>query len=147
MGFSTVAAELLFFIAVIAISVGVIAVFGTYIDQVKGAMSDKNQYVVGQLRTDIVITNIDNSTNSLRIYVKNVGTEQLATDCIELYVDGGWVSLTANRIVDPTTGAEVSTWVPKATIKLNPAAAPLNGGSVHEAKLVTCNGIWDSKNF
>jgi archaellum component FlaG (FlaF/FlaG flagellin family) len=147
MGFSTVAAQIMFFIAVVGISAGLIAVFGNYLDQAKGAMSDKQQYIVGQLRTDIAISNIDNSSGHLIIYVKNVGKEQLKTSCMNLYVDGSWVSLTSERITDPTTTNPVDYWAPEGTVKINPSSAALVGGQVHEAKLVTCNGVTDTEDF
>ena len=147
MGFSTVTAETMFFIAVVLLSAGLISLFSVYVDQTKGAISDKQQYITSQLRTDIAITNIYNSSGDLLIYVKNVGNQQLKTACVELYVDGSWVPLAQNRITDPSTAAEVADWDAQATIKLDPASAPLNSGSVHEAKFVTCNGIWDTEGF
>jgi len=147
MGFSTIAAQILFFIAVVGISAGVIAVFGSYIDQTKSAMSDKQQYIVGQLKTDIVISNIDNQSGHLFVFVKNVGKEQLKTDCINLYVDSGWVTVTPARITDPSTGSEATYLDSEDTIKIDPQAAPLGENSVHEAKVVTCNGVWDTESF
>lgn len=147
MGFSTVSAQLLFFLAVVVISAGVIAMFGGFVDQTKGAMVDKQHFITGQLKTDIIITNIDNSSGDLNIYAKNVGHQQLDTDCLELYVDSGWVALTAPKITNPSTGAAVDKWDTEATIKLSPASAPLNSGTLHEAKVITCNGISDTENF
>jgi len=147
MGFSTISAQIMFFIAVIAISAGTIAVFGSYIDSAQGAMSDKQQYIVGQLRTDIVISNIDNSSGHLYVFVKNVGNSQLKTDCMNLYVDGGWVNLGPTLIVNPATGSALTYLDPEATMELKPTAAPLRTTTVHEAKVVTCNGIWASENF
>jgi archaellum component FlaG (FlaF/FlaG flagellin family) len=150
MGFSTVAAQILFFIAVVGISAGLIAVFGNYLDQAKGAMTDKQQYIVGQLRTDIVISNIDNSSGHLTIYAKNVGKEQMKTDCMNLYVDGSYVQLSAPMITDPSTGTpgnQVAYWPPEGTVRIIPSSATLIDGSVHEAKLVTCNGVTDTEDF
>jgi archaellum component FlaG (FlaF/FlaG flagellin family) len=147
MGFSTVAAQILFFIAVVGISAGIIATFGFYVDESKSAMSDKQNYVIGQLRTDVAITNIDNSSGHLYIYAKNVGKQQLQTDCVELYVDSAWANLTSATIVDPTTGSPLTTWDIEETVKLKPTSAPLNAGSVHEARLITCNGVSDTENF
>jgi archaellum component FlaG (FlaF/FlaG flagellin family) len=147
MGFSTVTAQVMFFIAVIAVSAGLIAVFGTYIDQAKGAMSDKQQYLMGQLRTDVAITNVYNGSGHLYVFVKNIGKQDLKTGCLELYVDNYYVTLGAAQIVAPSTGAATSDWPPEATIELKPTSATLGSGSVHEAKVVTCNGVWDSENF
>ena len=133
--------------ALVGISAGVISMFSSYVDQASGAMSDKQQYVTSQLRTDIIVTNIDNSSGDLDIYVKNVGNEQLDTECLELYVDSAWVNLASNDIVDPSTGSAVTDWGPEDTLKLMPSAAPLNAGSIHEAKIVTCNGISDTEDF
>ena len=147
MGFSTAAAEIIFFIAVVGISAGIISVFSNYVAQASNAVTDKQQYITSQLRTDIVITNIDNSSGHLHIFLKNVGNEQLGTDCIELYVDSAWVTLAANIIVDPSTGSAVTEFNPEDTIQLKPTSAPLNAGSIHKTKVVTCNGISDAEDF
>ncbi len=147
MGFSTVATQLLFFIAVIGLSAGVLAVFSDYLNRSMGAMGDKQAYITSQLRTDIRITNIDNSSGHLHIYAKNIGDEKLGTDCVELYVDSAWVTLIPTRITYPA-GGEMDVWLPEETMKLNPQSAPLNSdAAIHEAKLVTCNGISDTENF
>jgi archaellum component FlaG (FlaF/FlaG flagellin family) len=147
MGFSTVSAEILFFLAVVAVSAGVIAVFSSYVDRAQGAMSDKQAHIVSQLRTDIALTNIDNSSGHLYIYMKNIGTEQLKADCMNLYVDGGWVNLGADIMVDPATGLAKKYLDSQSTLEFKPIAAPLNSNTVHEAKVVTCNGIWAAENF
>jgi archaellum component FlaG (FlaF/FlaG flagellin family) len=147
MGFSTAAAQIIFFIAVVGISAGVISLFSNYVDQAQGAMSDKQQYITSQLRTDISVTNIDNTSGHLHVFVKNVGNEQLDTECIDLFVDSGWVTLAANEIVNPSTDSAVTAFDPEDTIQLKPSTAPLNSGSIHEAKIVTCNGISDTEDF
>jgi archaellum component FlaG (FlaF/FlaG flagellin family) len=147
MGFSTVSAEILFFLAVVAVSAGVIAVFSSYVDKAQGAMNDKQQYIVSQLRTDVAITNIDNSSGHLYIFVKNVGSEQLKTDCMNMYVDGGWVNVGAGQIVNPATGAALAYVDSESTVEFKPTSAPLSLNTVHSAKVVTCNGIWASSNF
>jgi len=147
MGFSTVAAQLLFFIAVVAISAGVIAVFSGYVDQATNAMSDKQQYISGQLRTDVRVTNVDNSSGHLYVYVKNVGNQQIKTNCTELYVDNGWVSLTASNIQEPSTSNPAEYLSPEGTMVLKAPAVELSGSSVHEVKFITCNGISDTENF
>ena len=147
MGFSTVAAQLLFFIAIVGISAGIIAVFGDYIDQTTGAMGDKQAFITNQLRTEIAISNIDNSSGHLHIYAKNIGDANLNTDCLELYVDAGWVNLAVSEIVDPADDTAKELWLIEETLKLKPSTAPLNTGSIHTAKIVTCNGVADSENF
>jgi archaellum component FlaG (FlaF/FlaG flagellin family) len=147
MGFSTIAAQLMFFIAVVGLSAGMIAVFGNYLNQAQGAMSDKQQHIVEQLRTDLVITSIDNSSGHIYVYVKNVGKEQMKTDCVNLFIDGSWVNLGEAIIVDPSTGSAATLWAPQDTIELKPLTAPLNSQAVHEAKVITCNGVSDAKSF
>jgi archaellum component FlaG (FlaF/FlaG flagellin family) len=147
MGFSEIATQLLFFIAVVGLSAGVLSVFSDYLGQTMGAMSDKQHHITSQLKTDIKITNIDNSSGHLHIYVKNIGNEQLNTDCVEIYVDSQWVTVAAARRTDPATGSQMTTLLPEETLKLNPAAAPLNSGTTHEAKVVTCNGVSDTEDF
>lgn len=147
MGFSTVAAQAIFFIAVIGVSASLISVFSSYVDEASNAMSDKQQYITSQLRTDIVITTVDNSSGNLYVFVKNVGNEQLDTECVELFVDSGYANLDADDILDPATASQVTEWDPEDTIELRPDAAPLNSGSIHEAKVITCNGVTDTEDF
>ncbi len=148
MGFSTVAVQLLFFIAIMGISAGVIGVFSDYIDQTTGAMGDKQNFVTSQLRTSIKISNIDNSSGHLYIYAKNIGDETLNTDCIELFVDNGWANLGAAVIVDPSDESAKDIWDLEETVKLKPATAPYDTTvTTHSVKIVTCNGVADSENF
>jgi archaellum component FlaG (FlaF/FlaG flagellin family) len=148
MGFSLVTAEMLFFIAVVIMSASLIALFGNYVDQTRGAMSDKQQYLVGQLRTDIAITNIDNSSGHLHVYVKNVGNQQLKMSCMNLFIDEGYVNLAANEVKDPVDSSAVEYLSTEKSVKLTPATTTYsNAKSVHEAKVVTCNAVWASENF
>jgi archaellum component FlaF (FlaF/FlaG flagellin family) len=148
MGFSTVAAQLMFFIAVVAISGGLISIFGTYIDQASMAMGDRQNLMSERLRTSIDITSIDNTSGHLRVYAKNTGTTQLKTECVDLFIDGGYVNLAAANIVDPADGVtQIRYWDSKTTIRINVPEATLNSNTIHQAKLITCNGITDTENF
>ncbi len=147
MGFSTVATQLIFFIAILGISAGLISIFSGYVDEASGAMSDKQQHITDQLRTDIIVTNIDNSSGHLHVFAKNIGDYTLDTECVELYVDSGWVNLGAAQIVDPSTDTAVTVWAPEDTIQLKPSTVALNTDSIHEVKVITCNGISDTEEF
>jgi len=149
MGFSIAASHIIFFIAVVAISAGVVTVFSDYIDQAKGAMTDKQSRLTGQLKTDVEIVNVyfDSSTDpdTLHVYSKNVGTKVLATDCMNLFIDGAYVELAASDITDPSSGSQVSEWSLEQTIKID--ASQDLASDIHTAKLITCNGESDTHDF
>lgn len=147
MGFSTIATQLLFFIAIVGLASVVLGVYSDYISQSMGAVSDKQGYITSQLRTDIRITNIDNSSGHLHVYAKNVGEEILGTDCVDLYVDGGYVAVIPSRKTDPSDGSTLTEWIPEQTLKMNPVSVALNDVVTHTAKVVTCNGVTDNENF
>jgi archaellum component FlaG (FlaF/FlaG flagellin family) len=147
MGFETVATQLLFFIAVVGLSAGVLAVFADYLQISMGAVRDRQTHITSQLRTDIRISSIDNSSGYLHIYVKNIGDEILRSDCVELYVDGAWVTVIDSRKTNPATGAQMSYWRPGETLKINPQSAPLGEEGIHTARVITCNGVVDTKHF
>ena len=148
MGFSTVGVQLLFFIAVVGISAGVIAVFADYTDQATGAMGDRQRSLASQMRTDIKITNIDNSSGHLHIYVKNIGSEPLSTSCVSLFIDSGWANLSSQDIVDPSDEEEKTHWLSTETLKLKPSSTQFDHSlQTHSAKVVTCNGVSDTERF
>lgn len=150
MGFSIAASHIIFFIAVVAIAASVVAVFSDYVDQAKGAMGDKQSRLTDQLKTDVKIVNVlyDTGTNpdTLLVYAKNIGTKKLDVDCIDLFIDSAYETLAYTDIIDPSTADNTTIWELEQTLQLNASQNGLSS-DIHEAKIITCNGVSTSYDF
>ena len=78
MGFSTVAAQAIFFIVVILAAVSISAVFTSYMDSATTAAGAKSKALVGQIGTDITITDVIGNATNFTVYaaVKGVGVHR-----------------------------------------------------------------------
>jgi archaellum component FlaG (FlaF/FlaG flagellin family) len=145
MGFSIASAHIIFFIGVVAISAGVIVAFNAYIDETKGAMTDKKNFITDQLRTQIEIVNVRYSGGVNYIYTKNVGDRLMETDCINVFVDNKYISDSNLAVVNASSGEARDEWDVEETLEFR-ATESISPGS-HTAKVVTCNGISDEYSY
>ena len=149
MGFSTVSTHIILLIAVLTIVGGLITTFNAYIGETRGAMHDKQKAIVSQLRTDIEVINVDASVadDNVSVYVKNVGDEKLATDCLDVFIDGDWVKFNSTTdVVDPDTDTPIDVWMPEETIRID-GNVTIDADEIYVAKVVTCNSISDTLQF
>ncbi len=146
MGFSIPSAHIIFFIGVVAVSAGVIAAFNNYIEETKGAMTDKKNFITNQLRTQIEIVNARYASTVSYIHAKNVGDRLVGTDCISVFVDNTYIADGSLAIVNASdTGTARTEWDIEETLEFQ-ATKSLTGGT-HTVKIVTCNGISDTYTY
>jgi archaellum component FlaG (FlaF/FlaG flagellin family) len=112
-------------------------------------MTDKQSRLTDQLKTDIEVVNVlyDSGPSPDReyVFVKNVGTVKISTRCMDLFIDDTYIPLSAADITDPDTGSEVNETDIQDTVRLNGSLDLAS--DVHEATVVTCNGVTDSFDF
>lgn len=89
-GFGDAASALILFIAVLAISVGLVVAFQNFVVETQDSLEDQNDLTSNKLRTSLSITNIvyNSTSNNVSVYVKNIGQTQLTTEFIDLFVNG-----------------------------------------------------------
>ena len=148
MGADSLASTLLMFIAVMLMTVAVITLLENYISETSGVVSAKQKSMISQLQTDISIIEVNSTSTWSRIYVKNIGSNDLATRCINVIVEKELLTNASFQVLDPDTNEQMTTtWASTKTILINATHSDLSTGTTHEVKVITCNGISDSYIF
>lgn len=96
MGFGDAASQMILFIAVVTISVGLVFVFNSYIDESAGTVSARQDYLNNQLRTAVVIESVSYSPGQIIAYVKNTGDTRFYPNDSTVYVNKERIPLGAN---------------------------------------------------
>ncbi|RLI92329.1 MAG: hypothetical protein DRO65_00110 [Candidatus Altiarchaeales archaeon] len=150
MGASTIVSHLILFIVVLGMTITLVSVLTGYVSQTGAVINLKQRSMINEIKTNIKIVSIKaenlSQNSTLKLYVKNTGYVTLKTSCLDVFIDREWVkNFTA---IDPDSLELKSLWNPKETILLNVTLPKtLNESEVHEAKVVTCNGVSDSELF
>jgi archaellum component FlaF (FlaF/FlaG flagellin family) len=149
MGFGTIAAQVIMFIAIISVASGVFIVLTTYTQQTTDSFRIQKERIVSEIKTDISITQIsyDNASNTTLIYAKNTGETKFRLAETDAYIDGVRVSTDARNItVEPDTDiGNPGLWDPGETV--NVTITKRVGAGVHEVDIVAPNGVGDQESF
>ena len=88
-GFGGVASTLIMFIAIIGVTTGMVMSFQNYFIETKTVLDSQQKQTNQKLKTFISITNVyyDDSSDNLRVYVKNTGSIQVDTRFVDFFVD------------------------------------------------------------
>ncbi|RLG22050.1 hypothetical protein DRN74_01400 [Candidatus Micrarchaeota archaeon] len=98
MGFSTVAAQAIFFIVVILAAVSLSAVFISYMDATTAATGLRSRTLIKQMSTDIVVTDVVANATNFTVSLRNVGDTILVPNLTDVFISGAYVSR-SNRTV------------------------------------------------
>lgn len=87
--FGGVASTLIMFIAIISVTTGLVIAFMNYTQSTKRSFDQQSELAGNKLRTSVSISNIyyNTTSNSVYVYVKNIGDTALDTKLFDLYVD------------------------------------------------------------
>jgi archaellum component FlaG (FlaF/FlaG flagellin family) len=148
MGADSLASTMLMFIAVMLMTVAVITLLENYISETSGVVSAKQKSMISQLQTDISIIEVNSSGTASKIYVKNIGSNELRTSCINVILEKELLTNSSFQVLDPDTSlAMTTTWSSTKTILINATHSDIGTDTTHEVKVITCNGISDSYIF
>ncbi|MBN2567599.1 hypothetical protein JXB02_05975 [Candidatus Woesearchaeota archaeon] len=151
MGFSSVTAHLIMFIAVMGLATGLVATFKNYVDSNNDAMSAQWTYMSNNIKTDITISNsgYDNVTNLTTVYAQNTGKTQLDPDYVDVYIDDLFIPRdTSNRtiqIVPSTDTSNPGVWDPKEILEIVVNGSLADGS--HTVDVATQYGVADTDTF
>lgn len=145
MGFGTIAANAIMFIAIIMIAGGFVIVMNNYLQQTTDSLQVQKNNLNNQIKTDITITSaVYNQTNHvINCYVENTGKTTLIINDTDLYVDGYRVSRD-NRTITIQQDTQVASsylWYPKGIIQITATYAL--GAGIHKLSVVTDYGASD----
>ncbi|MCB9358842.1 hypothetical protein H6503_02840 [Candidatus Woesearchaeota archaeon] len=149
MGFGSIAAQMIMFIAIVTIATSVVFVLNNYTQQTTDSLKTEKDRVVDVLKTDITITSIafDNSTNTTTVYIKNTGKTKLSLNYTEFYIDGLRFSPNnrTSSIEADTEKANVLAWEPTEIARF---AVTYNLSSgIHTLRIAASNGVYDEDTF
>ncbi len=144
MGFDSIAANLIMFIAVITVASFIVGLFNTYIQETSATLTLKKNKILEKVETDFDIINIDfNSTlNRTVAYALNTGSRELKPEELFVFIDGSLVEkANYNITLDSDSNIEnPSLWDPKEILIIN-ISMYLDNTTRHKLKLVYSNGV------
>lgn len=121
MGFGTLAANIIVFIAVLMLASGLIVVMNAYVQDTQESLTEQKTRLVNELRTQISIQTLAYDNVTLDVYVKNEGTTNLQLNTLDLYLDGNRISRDDTTVAiepDTLTGGP-TLWNPREVIKVS----------------------------
>lgn len=142
-----VASTLIMFIAIVGISTGVVLSFKGYIDSTQSSFAFQNELTVSKLKTALSVTfvNYDSDTDTLYIYVKNIGETRLRPTNFDLFVNQVFYSdfevFYADNLSNPMT-----LFSPQDTLVIVKDNVVLDSGT-HEVRVVTDLGVGVRESF
>lgn len=143
MGFGTVAANMIFFIAILTVSAGVIFYMNAYATETSHAISVQQKRISDEIRTSMSIDDVsyNNVTDVLTVYVRNNGETNIRLDGISLHVSGERISSSDYdvSIEEDTLIGSLDIWQPQEVIKIQ-TTKTLSGGN-HHVRIVAPNGV------
>jgi len=124
LGFGTVAAQTIMFIAIVTISTGLVVVYRDVLDDSSASMRLQGQVISNKLKTDIEIISVDydNVTEETTVYVKNTGKTKLDPEKVDVFVDKTRIPRNSNnRTIDVLADTEIHNigiWDPNEDVEI-----------------------------
>ncbi len=152
MGFSTVAAQAIFFIVVVLASVSLSAVFISYMDSTTAATGARSKALVAQMSTDIVTTDVLANATNFTVALRNTGDTLILTNLTDVFISGIYISR-SNRtaFVEASTDTRnTGIWDPYERLIIKGwtlGANQLTPGQTYEMKIEEQHGITSSHMF
>ncbi len=125
MGFGTIAASIIMFIAVLTLSASMFVVMKNDINEQSSALREQTKYTSNNIKTDITIENLDydNKTNTTTINLRNTGKTKLYLKYSDVYINYDFIPRnTSNRTIqiDPSTDfRNTGIWDPDEIVEIN----------------------------
>ena len=153
MGFGNVASALILLIAVMTLSTAVVLSLKDYYDKTTTSVSLVQAELTKELRTDITIdvVHLDNTSNTLSVYIKNSGSQKLDPAQLDVYLDKIYIPRNdSNRTVTILADTEMTNntiWDPKEQVQIQIFNYSLATNTLHEITVTTQYGVKNSYEF
>ena len=138
----TAISHTIFVIAAILISVSLVAVFASVVNDFSHSIEDKSNRLSREIRTDIQIINdptaVPYLNGNLTIYVKNTGRTTIENDSVVVLIDGGSANITS--FITPN-GVR---WYTGITANISVHAPDIELKGDHSLKVIVMHGTSDS---
>lgn len=135
-GFGSVASTLIMFIAIIAVSTGLVITFKNFVTDTQDSFKVQNDLASSKIRSAISISNIyyDNSNSLTYVYVKNIGEVKLQPVLFDLFVDNLYTKNFSYYYAD-NLSKQISIFQPQDTMAI--IYNKTLGSGTHEVKVVS----------
>lgn len=148
MGFSTVAAEAIFFIVVVVAVVTLAGIFNNYFDTMKDAVQTQTRHSESKLSTSMVVSDITASQTDINATARNVGETTLDVNKIDVFVDGIFIDRSDVNIavIQSTDTKNTGLWDPYERIMIN-AKVDIDSNTTYDFKIESENGVTATRKF
>ena len=145
-GFGSVVSTLIMFIAIVGVTTGLVISFKNFVGDTQSSFSTQNELASNKLKTSLSITNnyYNSSSNTLYVYVKNVGETKLVTRNFDVFLDNEY--LTNYNISYANNFSNLMTLMQIQDTAAVIIPKTLNSGT-HEIKVVSEYGVGDEDSF
>lgn len=151
MGFGTVVSHIILFVSIITVAAGFLVVINDYVQTATGSITEKQDRLADELRTEIEITavNYDNTTSpdTITASARNTGSTTLRVNRTDLFLNDIRVSRGSRTITiqDDTQVGNPGLWDPDEVVEVT-TEENLDSGT-QELSLVVENGVSDEATF
>lgn len=124
MGFSSITATLIMFIAVMSLATGLVMVMKTTVDETSSSLTIRTDILKNTLQTEIDVSSIsyNNITEVTTINMQNVGKTKLKTDLVDIYLDGIFMprndSNRTIKVIESTDTKNPGIWDPSEVLEI-----------------------------
>ncbi len=145
MGFGSVAANMIMFIAVITIAASFVIFINAFAQETSTSLKVQKDRLAAEIKTDISITSISftntSSPDTTTVYVKNTGKTKLSLTYTDIYIDGIRFEQSDRDVTveNDTAVGNSLIWDPTEIIKIEARLDLTN--TIHKVRIVTGNGI------
>ena len=151
MGFGSVAAQLIMFIALMGVTTGLVIAFDRHTEETATAMAIKTDALAEQLKTDFVITNLNyNSTlNQTVADLLNTGSIELSINKTDIIIDGVFIPRDSNKnntVLESTFVRNTLSWDPGEVLEIM-VNKSMSANQTHTVDIITDNGIRKTDTF
>ncbi|MBD3209214.1 hypothetical protein GF367_02235 [Candidatus Woesearchaeota archaeon] len=149
MGFGNVATTIILFIAVMLLATGVIITINNHVQQSQDSMKIQADALNNQIKTSILITEVNYTSGNLVLYITNDGKTTLKTSKVDVFVDADFIPRNTtgrNITIEPSTDTtNPGLWDPDEVLKIN-VTKTLDAGQ-HRVAVTTQYGNKDEELF
>ena len=152
MGASTVASQVIFFIAIMGITTGLVIVFNNYVDDTSSSTRAQWTLMSNNLKTDVTVTSVTYnaaaSPDNTTIYLLNTGKTRLDINQTDIYLDGYIHRNDGNRSITieaSTDTVDTGIWNEKEVVRIV-VFKDLTASTTYQVCVTTQYGTrsWDS---
>ena len=147
MGLSTSYANIVLIVVTVSMTYVLMDGFGDYFIKTDPEVKGQTSYLKQRLDTSINLASVSTPSGDVILWVINDGKTTLDVNCTDLYLDRDYVARSAiDEMVILNTSFDPGLWNPDEWVRITTTYAT-DDGNWHEARVVTCNGVSDSKPF